>query len=111
MDPQPAPVEPDALVSTPEPLRAFGGDVTHHADGRVTGYNWHDTPEGRVVQRVDQTPPEDVGALYADLVMAAGIWALHATAEKCPTFSRGDARHFADLFQRAAALAKQGSPA
>ncbi|MCJ8138632.1 hypothetical protein [Falsirhodobacter halotolerans] len=39
--------------------------------------------------------------LHADLAMAAEMWALHSVGEKSPTFSRGDARHYADLFQRA----------
>ena len=38
---------------------------------------------------------------------AASLWKTYSEAEKCPTFSRGDSRHWADLYTRAAEEIRQ----
>lgn len=46
--------------------------------------------------------------LSAALAAAGRIWRGHATAEYCPTFSRGDVRYFADLLEKAATAISRG---
>jgi hypothetical protein len=42
-----------------------------------------------------------------ELESSARIWRGYAEAEKMPTFSRGDARHWAEQFERAAARLRE----